>query len=1069
MTWLFLLAYTLSGLAGLIYQVSWTRLLTLYIGHTTAAASAVVAAFLGGLAVGAAVGGAIASRLTPRRSLYVYAALEAGVGLVALLLPFELTALTPLLEWSYRSGEPGLLFPAIRLMSCLVIVFVPAAALGATFPMAIRWFAAESTNAARASGALYAANTTGAAAGALIAGFILIPSIGLAATTHIGVAASVLAAAAVLAVAQVDRRSRAREAAVAAAVPVRPPRTVRPKRSKSAAALEDAAFVPVAQRRWLAVTVLGLSGFAALVHEIAWTRILALLLGPTIYAFSAALAAVIAGVAIGSAIGSWIAGRTRHPAGWLSFTLAAAALTASWTSALAGGQVPRLVAQQMASSPDLFDQLLRQGTILTATLILPTAACLGAAFPLALAIAGGSGAQSAGRFGVIYAINTLGAVSGTLIAGFVFIPRLGLQATLSVVSACLIAAALIVVIAGRLPRTMRIGGAAAAVAAVALVALSPPWDRELLASGGYLYAPFVPKDLDLEALLKAGTLLYYRDGAAATVSVKRLTGTTTLAVDGKVDASNRSDMLTQKLVAHLPLLLHDNPREVGIIGLGSGATVGSALRHPIARADVLEISPEVVEASNYFTAENHKALDDPRTHLIVGDGRSHLLLAHRQYDVLISEPSNPWIAGVAALFTREFFLAARERLAPGGIICQWANAYNISEGDLRSIVATFLSVFPNGTAWLVGADDVLLVASTEPLDARLANLGHNWARPGVAEDLREVAVAEPFPVWTMFVGGPTELAQYGAGAAILTDDRMSLEFSAPRELHKRNAGDNGATLTALLKDGGPALIRDVKARAGAAEWRNRAAMWFKSSVYGMAYDDYVHALQLAPRDGEALDGLVRTAVLTDRAGDALSWVKSLTAEGETTTESRIAVSKLLAASGSGIDAIETAREACELRPVQPQACEQLASLLADAGNSAQLAEVVATLRQLAPERAATHYFAAVASFLAGNAEQTVRTANQAIAIDPRYAPVYDLIGAAYTKLGQPASARAAFLKSLEFDAHDSTAYTNLGLIELASGRRAEASRYFAEALWLEPKSPTARQGLARSRPGAPTW
>ena len=259
------------------------------------------------------------------------------------------------------------------------------------------------------------------------------------------------------------------------------------------------------------------------------------------------------------------------------------------------------------------------------------------------------------------------------------------------------------------------------------------------------------------------------------------------------------------------------------------------------------------------------------------------------------------------------------------------------------------------------------------------------------------------------------------------------------------------------------MIRDAKKDAGAAEWRNRAAMWFKSSVYGMAYDDYVHALQLAPRDAAALDGLVRTAVLTQRAGDALSWVKSLTGGEKTTIESRIAVSKLLAASGSGIDAIETAREACELRPVQPPACEQLASLLAAAGNSGQLAEVVATLQRVAPDRAATHYFAAVAAFLRGNADETVTIAGEAIAIDRAYAPVYDLIGAAYTRLDQPAKARDAFLESLEFDAHDSTAYTNLGLIELAAGRRAEASRYFAEALWLEPKSATARQGLARSK------
>ena len=145
-------------------------------------------------------------------------------------------------------------------------------------------------------------------------------------------------------------------------------------------------------------------------------------------------------------------------------------------------------------------------------------------------------------------------------------------------------------------------------------------------------------------------------------------------------------------------------------------TAGAALTHPIARADVIEISPEVVKASDYFKAENRNALADPRTNLIVGDGRSHLRCRSGKYDVIVSEPSNPWIAGVASLFTREFFESARDRLAPGGIICQWANAYNISEPDLKSIVATFTSVFPNGTVWLVGGDDVLLLASLEPID-----------------------------------------------------------------------------------------------------------------------------------------------------------------------------------------------------------------------------------------------------------------------------------------------------------------------------------------------------------------
>ena len=315
--------------------------------------------------------------------------------------------------------------------------------------------------------------------------------------------------------------------------------------------------------RWLAAGVLGLSGFASLMHEIAWTRILALVLGPTTYAFAATLAAVIGGVAIGSAAGSWMVSRARRPAAWLAIALALAAMTTSYTYSLAGQQIPSIVAVQMASADEPFAQLLRHGLWLTAALILPTAICLGAAFPLALALSGGAAEGVTGRFGAVYAINTIGAVSGSLAAGFLFIPRFGLQVTLQVVSGCLIAAAVIVVLRTALTGVARAAGLAAALAAAVLLVISPAWDRELLASGPYMYAPFVPKDLDLTTQLKAGTMLYYREGASATVSVKKLTGTTTLAVDGKVDASNRGDMLTQKLVAHLPLLVHENPRDVG--------------------------------------------------------------------------------------------------------------------------------------------------------------------------------------------------------------------------------------------------------------------------------------------------------------------------------------------------------------------------------------------------------------------------------------------------------------------------------------------------------------------------
>jgi spermidine synthase len=754
-------------------------------------------------------------------------------------------------------------------------------------------------------------------------------------------------------------------------------------------------------------------------------------------------------------------------AGVLALVLAVGAITIVTTSALAGGYVPRTVAHQIAAAPDSFTALISSGMLLTSLLILPTAICLGAAFPLALAIAGGHEDAPAQRFGLVYAVNTIGSVSGTLAAGFVLIPWLGLPTTLAVAAFVLVGAAILVIAAtevGALARNVGYG-----VSGLALVALmfAPQWDRELLASGVYLYAPFVPKGLDLETQLKAGTLLYYKDGSPATVSVKRLTGTTTLAVDGKTDASNRSDMLTQKLVAHIPLLLHPNPKNIAVVGLGSGVTVGAALSHPVERLEVVEISPEVVEASAFFEAENHKALADPRTTLIVGDGRSHILLSRQKYDVIISEPSNPWIAGVAALFTKEFFEGAKDRLAPGGLICQWAHTYTISQRDLRSIVATFTSVFPNATAWMVNDNDLLMVGSLDGAPQPLQNIEAHWSRGSAAGNLGEVGASSAFDVLTLYAGGSRELQAFAkgddGGADVLDDDRMRLEFSAPRELHQASASANDASLASIARaEDAPDIVRQRRERATAAEWRGRADMMAKSDAYSIAYDDYTRALKLDPTDERALTAFTRVAILTNRAQDALSWVKSLTMD-RPTPQSKVATSRLLAAAGFSSDAIETAKTECQAMPPSATACEQLASLYADGGDAAALDSALVSLKTLAPEGAAAHYYTAALAFLKGDAKPALESAQRAIAVDAEYAAAYDMAGAAHTRLGQADLAAQAFQTSLRFDPHDSTAYTNLGLLALAAGNREAARNYFAEALWLRPNDKAALDGMSRVR------
>jgi Flp pilus assembly protein TadD len=287
---------------------------------------------------------------------------------------------------------------------------------------------------------------------------------------------------------------------------------------------------------------------------------------------------------------------------------------------------------------------------------------------------------------------------------------------------------------------------------------------------------------------------------------------------------------------------------------------------------------------------------------------------------------------------------------------------------------------------------------------------------------------------------------------------MTLEFSAPRQLHNRNAGDNGAALRRIeLRHSPPAIGQAIKTQ-GTNDWLNRAAMYAKADAFQLAYNDYRQTVTVNPNDPIALEGIVRAAKITQQASEALANLR--VDDRPKSAEWFVARSKLQAVTGAHDDAIASARQAASKSPL---GLEQLASLFADSGDTVQLDSTVAELRTAAPNAAATEYYAAVAKFLHGDANEAAHLAERAIGIDPNYTASYDLVGAAYTKLGRVEAARHAFERSLSFDAHDSTAYENLGVLELNAGHRAAARNYFAEALWLVPDSQTARQGLAQSR------
>ncbi|MEO8680434.1 MAG: fused MFS/spermidine synthase [Vicinamibacterales bacterium] len=1048
----FLALFAVSGAAALIYEVVWTRLLTLQMGHGIAAASTVLAAFMGGLALGSAIAGRVGGRLDPARALRVYAGLEVAIAALALILPFGLAALRPLLASAYAEGAGGSGFALLRLTSSILLLAAPATAMGATFPIASRWMVRHAARAAQDAGGLYAANTLGAAAGAVLAGFVLIPALGLRGSTWIGVALNAIAAAGALAI--------ARSGSAVEETPVERVSASRKKGSKAGAkapALHQHLHAnPPEARPWLAAIALGISGFASLTLQVVSTRLLVLILGPTTFAFSLVVAIFIVGLAGGAAIGTRLAGMKQPAVGLAACLLVSVGLAIAAASAV---DWALLSMAHFIARPDIhFGDVLLREAVLVAGLLLPMTLGFGAAFPLAVAVASGRDATVTEDLGRIYAVNTIGAILGALVSGFLLVPALGLHTTIRVVTGLVaIAAAGILVATGRgRPRAVAliVGGFVLAAAA-----WLPQWDHMLLSSGAYKYAPAL-RGPGLETALTAGELLSYREGATGTVAVRRLAGTLSMAIDGKVDASNAGDMLTQRLLAHVPLLLHPNPQRAAIIGLGSGVTLGSALTHPLKEAVVLEISPEVVEASRFFEEENHRALADPRTRLVVGDGRTHLLMSRQQYDVIVSEPSNPWMAGIASLFTREFFTAARARLAPGGVLCQWAHTYDISNDDLRSIVSTFLSVFPDGSLWLVGDADVLLIGSTEPLDARIANIATAWQRPGVAADLAGVGVRNPFSVVSLFVAQGPALAGWTANAPWQTDDRTRLEFSGPRSIFGVARDDNALALRSLARQSPPpAAVAAALAAASPADWRDRGAMLLRAEAHRPAYEDFARSLEQAPTDAESLDGLIRSAASAGLLADAKGLLTRL-ASNAGNVPAKLSLSRLLASEGNVDEAVRIPFGLLQADNRNVPALIQLASVLADLGDAERLAPVAARLMTEAPSDPWAHYYAATLFFLQQRPDQALREARAAVSLDRNNAKALNLVGACLASMGQGDEARQAFQASLKVDPHEPGTYTNLATLELQSGNRDRAIRYFAEALTVDPNSTTARDGLA---------
>lgn len=788
--------FFLSGATALVYQVVWTRILTLFFGSTTLAVSTVLAVFMAGLAIGSALFGNEADRLSEPVRFYGW--LELVIGILAITTPLIFSVIEKIYVSIIQYAGPDLWSASmIRFFLSSLLLLPPTILMGGTLPVLSKVFLDEQGgNTGRSISLLYFVNTAGAVAGTLASGMFLLQSLGIQRLLICGGLVNVGICCFAYSMPLLQRAATTQQPSVASASQIVP-----------AGWSRDAV---------LAVMALFFSGMAALIYEVVWTRVLTLVIGSSTYAFTVMLATFLTGIAIGSALIARYSA-TRKPTTELLAGCQILIGVFALATAATFGILPDAFVALFGAVGQQFGLFLAGNLVLCFVVMVPATIFMGASFPVASAVVVASFGTSGRRIGLLYAGNTIGAILGAFLAGFVFLPKIGIQNTL-IVAICINLGCALFLSLSSTPQasgTRRRLTPAIAVSLLVLLAFvwRPPWDKLKMTSGPYVYAVQYQK-IPIEERIFGLELLFYREGPIATVSVVKEGKHVRLVVDGKTDAGNYRDMSTQVLAGHLPLLVKPDAKSVMIIGYASGITAGAAARHDVESVDCVEIEPAMKDASRFFDEENYRVIDDSRFHLIMDDARSHSLTSSKLYDVIISEPSNPWQAGSSRLFTKEAFRNARNRLKPGGIMAQWMHLYGVDVETFRLVVRTFLSVFPHVTLWMdPDFADVIFLGSSEPISIDPLTIQHTFeTNARISASLSRIGYPETWSLFKAFLLNEADTRRFAGTGELNTDDLPHLEYRAPKSLYLSTALQEN--VRALLEGKSPESFPDIAVRKG---------------------------------------------------------------------------------------------------------------------------------------------------------------------------------------------------------------------------------------------------------------
>lgn len=758
------ICFFLSGATALIYEVVWVRLLALTFGNTVYAVGIVLTSFMSGLSLGSLTIGRWADK--DRNLLKGYGILEWGIAISALISPLLLERVSGIYLSLSITSMPLWAVSIIRYLLSIAVLLLPTTLMGGTLPVLSRYFIRSEADLAKRLSQLYSLNTLGGVFGTFLVGFILVRFFGISMTLMFTAAVNIIigSSAYYLGMQQPGPGTVTNHA-----------REEGPRKSAYTFAL--GAFF--------------LSGFTAMVYEISWSRLLVGIIGSTTYAFSIILIGFLFGIGLGSFVVSRYSGK--NLLGLVHFSVLQICIGfCCFLTLLLFYLLPPLMLKGLQMTGNSYFAVMAVNMLLVLAYLLVPTTLFGATFPILAAIYSSGQTRTGTQIGTIYAANTFGAIFGSSLTAFYLIPFAGATASIKLASLVniLIGAAGFAVL-----RRFRLLLVAAGLLIIPLLPVSI--SDESLVSGVAVYG----KQAGFTLTSETQVFLYLREGLNATIAVTTNDdGSIALSTNGKADGSTGADMSTQLASAYFPLLLHRNPVNLLIIGYGTGVTVRAAADFVgVENIETIEIEPKVIEAGNFFDQVSRGVLRDPRVKLYVDDARSHIMASERNYDLIISEPSNPWISGIGNLFSREFYEASRSRLNKGGLYCQWVQLYGLDPDVLRMIIRTFSSVFPETTIWQSNPADILLIGSSEiPIEFDYLQIAKRLSKTNSSDIRAYLHIFDPLDFLSYFVTGRQGVEKLSADAAVNTDNLPLLEFEAPFSLYSATERENNELLNAYM-------------------------------------------------------------------------------------------------------------------------------------------------------------------------------------------------------------------------------------------------------------------------------